>query len=261
MKKTNKKVFLSLLSFVGFSILLWIILLFNPSLSYANKTQFGMVTVYHNQVLDKGTEKVLNDVNEILKSSRLYDSNLNIQLCLNDDKFYPHINPFLLGQPVAFALFNKTIAKNGKYNFNKNSIEVQWKPNDELRKYNLTMTLAHEFTHNLQYNANRNYMIKTSFRKNNWKLEGYADYIARKFKNDGILQDKIDNYLIEENNIHKGLPASIDEFGIYWFYGNYKYALIVQYLMEEKNMKFNQICELNKDMNAIYSEMLEWRNK
>ncbi|MFA5432820.1 MAG: hypothetical protein WC929_04810 [Bacilli bacterium] len=260
MIKIIKKVLLGLISVAGSGILLWIILFINPSLSYANKTKFGMVTVYHNQALDSGTEKVLNDVTEILKSSSLYDSNLNIQLCLNDNKFYPHINPFLLGQPLAFALFNKTIAKNGKYNFNKNSIEVQWEPNGELRKYNMTWLLAHEFIHNMQQNADQIYMIKTTFRKNNWKLEGHSDYIARKFKNDGILKDKIDNYLIEENNIHKGLPASLDEFGIYWFYGNYKYALIVQYLMEEKNMNFNQICELDKDMNDIYSEMLEWRN-
>ncbi|MGM0641725.1 MAG: collagenase [Thermotogota bacterium] len=158
-------------------------------------------------------------------------------------------------------MFNKTIVKNGDLKFNENNIEVQWKQNSELRKYNLTKILAHEFTHNMQQNANLSYTIRTTFpAKNNWKLEGHADYIARKFKNDGMLKDKIDKYRIEESNVHKGLPATKDEIGIYWFYGYYKYALIVQYLTEEKKMNFNQICELDTNINEIYLEMLTWRN-
>lgn len=261
MSKTIKKVIITLLSVIGTICLLWIILLFNPGLSYTNQTQFDKVSVFHNQELDERTGTVLKDVIEILKTSSLYDANLNYQLCLNDNKIYPNIIPFLVGEPLAFSILDKTVAKNGDFKFNENIIEVHWKPNEELRKYNLTYLLAHELTHNLQNNANQKYKNKTTLRKINWKLEGHADYIARKFKNDGMLKDKIDKYLIEENNVHNGLPATKDEIGIYWFYGYYKYALIVQYLMEEKKMNFNQICELDTDINEIYLEMLSWRNK
>jgi hypothetical protein len=123
------------------------------------------------------------------------------------------------------------------------------------------MLLAHEFTHNLQKNANSNYYFRSTFPgKINWKLEGYADYIARGFKNDGKIKDKIEKYLIEENNEHNGLPAIKDEFGSYMTIGYYKYALIVQYLMEIKKMNFNQLCELDTNINELYSEMLKWRN-
>ena len=66
--------------------------------------------------------------------------------------------------------------------------------------------------------------------------------------------------MIEENKEHNGLPAIKDEVGTYLTQGNYKYALIVQYLMEIKKMNFNQICELDTNINEIYSEMLKWRN-
>ncbi len=244
---------------MGFSCVLWAVLFFNPRLSYANKTQIGQVTIFHNQDLDTGAEEVINNVIEILKSSELYDKNFKMQLCLNDDEIYPNLFP-VRGTPLAHARFNKTIIKNGEIRFNKNITEIRWEAKNELRKYNLTWLLAHEFTHNLEYNSNPGYMFRRP-QGSDWKLEGYADYIARGFKNDGKLKDKIEKYLIEENNIHNGLPASKDEVGSYLIYSNYKYALIVQYLMEIKKMNFNQVCELDKNINKIYSGMLEWRNK
>jgi hypothetical protein len=39
----------------------------------------------------------------------------------------------------------------------------------------------------------------------------------------------------------------------------YKYALLVQYLIEIKNMNFYEICELDTDISEIYSELIEWR--
>ena len=257
--KTIKKVIISLLSVLVICCLLWSVLFFNPNLLYANQTHFGKVTIFHNQKLDERTEVVIKDVIELLKSSELYDKNLNIQLCLNDNKIYPifHITH---GQPVAYSIFNKTIIKNGKIKFNENVAEVQWPGTNELRKYNLTMLLAHEFTHNLQRNANFFYVLRTGLGKINWKLEGNADYISRGFKNDGRLKDKIEKYLIEENNEHNGLPAIKDEFGSYLTKGYYKYALIVQYLIEIKKMNFNQICELDTNVHEIYSEMLDWKS-
>lgn len=259
MKNTIKKVILSLLAVIGISCLIWIILFSYPNLSYANKTKIGQVTIFHNQELDERTEVVLKNVIELLKSSELYDKNLHIQLCLNDNKLYPIFHP-TFGQPLAYSILNKTIIKNGKIKFNENVDEVQWAGTNELRKYNLTMLLAHEFTHNLQRNANYFYVLRTSLGKINWKLEGYADYIARGFKNDGRLKDKIEKYLKEENSEHNGLPAIKDEFGSYLTQGYYKYALIVQYLMDIKKMNFNQICELDTNIDEIYSEMLKWRN-
>lgn len=260
MIKTIKKVILSLLSVMGIGFFLWTVLFLNPNLSYTNETQFGKVTIFHNQELDEGTEVIIKDVIEILKSSELYDENLNIQLCLNDNRIYPNLYP-IFGTPIAFATFNKTIIKNGEIRFNENVAEIKWEANNELRKYNLTWLLAHEFTHNLQINASQNYVIRTALRKINWKLEGHADYIARGFKNDGRLKNKIEKYLIEEKKEHNGLPALKDEVGTYLTYGNYKYALIVQYLIEEEKMNFSEICKLETNFDELFSHMIKWSRK
>jgi|SRR6056297_2163407 len=256
MKKTIKKVILSLVAVIGISCLIWIVLFIYPNLSYTNQTQFDKVTIFHNQELDEKTEVIIKDVIEILKTSELYDENLNMQLCLNDDGIYPNLYP-IFSTPIAHAIFKKTIVKTGNFKFNENIIEVQWKPNSELRKYNLTWLLAHEFTHNLQYNANVNSILKNMF-SNNWKLEGHADYIARAFKNDGKLKEKIVKYLIVADRESNGFPPIKDEAGTYLTYSNYKYALVVQYLVEEKEMNVSEICKLETGFDELFSQMIEW---
>ncbi len=149
MLKIIKRVTLSLLSILGISLLIWTVFLLNPNLSYANETEFDNVTVFHNQNLEEQTETVIENALQIIKQSALFDEEVSIQLCLNDDKVYPNLHPFV-GHPLAYAIFNKTIIKNCTPKFDENLAEAQWAINDnELRKFDLTYLLAHEFTHNL----------------------------------------------------------------------------------------------------------------
>jgi len=261
MIKTIKKVILGSLSILGISTLIWTVFLLNPSLSYANQTKFDKVTVFHNQDLDSGTELVLKNAMEIIKRSALYDEQYHIELCLNDDTIYPNLHPFV-GGPLAYALFNKTIIKNCSPKFDKNLAEAQWEINEnELRKFDLTYLLAHEFTHNLQFHKNVNYVISTTLGNINWKLEGHAEYIARGFKQDGKLSSKIDKYLIEESNKHIGIPVFEIEDGTKQSLSYYKYALVVQYLLEIKKLDYNQICELETSLEEIFVEMVKWHEK
>lgn len=260
MLKIIKKVTLSLLSILGINLLLWTIFLLNPNLSYADKTSFDHVTVFHNQNLDKQTKTVIKNAMEIIENSALFNDKIKIQLCLSDDKIYPNLHPFS-GQPLAYAMFNKTILKNCEVKFNENLAEANSEiNNNQLRKYNLTWLLAHEFTHNLQYNTNSSYVIRNTLGKLNWKLEGHAEYIAREYKNDGKLLSKIKLYLIEENKEHVGIPVFEIEDGTKQSLLYFKYALVMQYLMEEKKMNFQEVCELEEDFDKSYKEMIEWSN-
>ncbi len=261
MVKTLKKVLLSSLSILGISFIFWIVLLLNPSLSYANKTTFDCITVYHNQDLEEQTESVIRNAVNIIRSSELFNEETLIELCLNDDKLYPYLKP-LVGGPTAYSMLDKTVFKNCKPKFNENVAEYQWKVNNyELRKFNLTWLLAHEFTHNLQYQNNRNYVIKSTLGKINWKLEGHAEYVSRAFKDDGILKSKIEKFLIEEKKEHPGLPVFELEDGTKQILSYYKYALITQYLMEEKELSFYQFCEHEVNVEKVYKEMIEWCRK
>lgn len=261
MLRTIKKVVLASISVLSISTLVWIVLLTNPTLSYAHKTQFNQVTVYHNNQLEKEVEATIKNAVEIIKDSEIYDDKFKIQFCLNDDKIYPHLHPTPGG--TAYAFLNKTIIFASKPNFEQNTTAFKWEMNNnELRKYNLTVLIAHEFMHNLQYNFDGIFHAKNSFGKINWKFEGHADYIARGFKNDGRLSEKIEFYLIEETNEHVGIPVFLLEDGTIQNLSYFKFALVIQYLMEQKNMNYQDICNLEQSIEEPYSEMIEWyKNK
>ncbi len=236
------------------------VFLLNPNLSYANQTQIDNVTIFHNQALEEGTELIVRNALARIKEAEIYDQHLSIQFCLNDDKVYPKLNPF--AGATAYAFLNKTVMYASTPSFKNNYTEFSWEINDyELRKWNLTCLLAHEFMHNVQHHHNPNYYIKSTLGSINWKFEGHAEYIARKFKNDGKLKIKIQKYLTEESQKHKGIPVfELDDDTIQSL-SYYKYALVSQYLMEEKNLNFDQLCELKIGLEDLYEEMIEWSEK
>ena len=257
MIKAVKKIVLSLVSVLGISSLIWTVFLLHPNLSYANKTQFDNITIYHNQELEEGTEGIVKNAMKIIRRSDIYDENLKIQLCLNDDKIYPNLYPFAGG--TAYAFWNKAVMYASKPSFKHNAAEFKWEINNyELRKYNLTTLLAHEFMHTVQHHFNSRYYNTSTLGSLNWKLEGHAEYIAREFKNDGLLKSKIALFLSEENKDHVGVPVFNLEDGTIQNLSYFKYSLVTQYLMEIKEMNFDQICELTLSFDQLYSEMIEW---
>lgn len=255
-----KKIVLGSLSILGISFLVWTFLLLNPNWMYSKSTSIENVIFYHNSDVEKEAKNTIKTALEIVSSSEIYDKENRIQLCMNDNSRYPHLHPFASG--TAYAFLNKTVMFASTPNFSQNTAEFKWEINDyELRKYNLTYLISHEFMHNTQYQYNKSYYNSTTFGKKNWKLEGHADYIARQFKNDGKLKIKIQKYLTEENKEHIGIPVFELEDGTIQNLSYFKYALIIQYLMEEKNLNFNQICELEIGLDDLFKEMMDWSKK
>jgi len=257
--KTIKQIFLGSISILVIGISIWIVLFLNPSLSYAKQTQIGNVTIFHNQNLETGAHTVIKKAAESVRKSELFDENLQIQLCLNDDKIYPNLQPFVK-YALAFAVLDKTIIKSCDVKFDENLAETKWPINNyEFRKFDLTYLLAHEFTHNLQYEAG--YMPLDPRVIIDWKLEGYADYIAREYVDDGKLRDRIEKYLSEENKEHVGLPVFDLEDDTKQILSYFKFSLVVQYLIEVKNLSFDQIYKLESSIEKPYLEMIEWSKK
>lgn len=259
MLKNIKKVILSSLSILGISTAIWILFILNPQWSYANKTQFDFVTIHHNQELEKDTEKVIMESIRLIKGSDLFHDDVSLDLCLNDDNIYPHLHP-LVGNPLGFSLLkNLVVIKNCKPSFNRNIVETEWAANEfEYRKFKLSWLLAHEFTHNLQFRNNPWYQIKSTMGNINWKLEGHAEYVSRAYKNDGKLKEKILQFLEEQQKEHTGFPVIELEDGTKQILSYFKYGLIVQYLLEQKKLNFNDISNTELSMEELYAEMLEW---
>ncbi len=258
MRKLLKKTILGSVSLLAISCFFWVLLILNPKLSYANATEYDVVTVFHNDALDGNTETVIKEAVELLKQSPLFHENITLQLCMNDDKVYPYLNP-LIGQPYAYAFLDKTVLMNCTVKFDENIAETQWAINEnEVRQFDLAYVLAHEFMHNLQFDARFGYVIKSTMGTRNWKLEGHADYIARAYKNDDKLKSRIDNFLVEETKEHVGLPVFDIGDGTMQVFSYFKYSLVVQYLMEEKGLTFDELCELSTSFDELYVEMLAW---
>ena len=211
---------------------------------------------YHYQ-LDDNTNNVIKNAISRIKKSELYYDEIQIQLCLNDDRLYPNLQPFV-NYALAYAVLDKTIVKDCEIKFNENRAETKWDVNNfEHRKFDLTYLLAHEFTHNLQFEAG--YMPFDPRVIVDWRLEGYADYIGREFSEDGKLLEKIDKYLSIQNNEYIGFPVFELEDVTKQIFSYYKYSLIVQYLIEIKKMNFDQIMKLDSKIDNYYSDMIEWR--
>lgn len=258
MFKTIKKIIFGSVSILTLSVLLWIVLALNPSLSYANNTQIDFVKVYHNEPLDKNMEGIVLEAISILKTSELYSDDITIQLCLNDDKLYPKLNP-LVGGPLAYAMLDKTVVKNCTINYTEKTVETNWAVNNhEFRKFNLPWLLAHEFTHNLQNHADFGYVFKTTLGNINWKLEGYAEYISRQFKEDGKLKERISKFLLEEQQEHVGVPVFELEDGSKQSFSYFKYAIVTQYLIEEEAMNYKLICEDERSLDELISLVIHW---
>lgn len=258
MLKTIKKVVFGSLSILTLSVLCWIILAINPSLSYANNTQIDFVNVYHNEPLHENMDDIILEAISILKTSELYSDDISIELCLNDDDLYPKLNP-IGGDPLAYAMLDKTVVKNCRINYEERTVETNWAINNhEFRKFNLPWLLAHEFTHNLQNHDDFGYVFKTTLGNINWKLEGYAEYISRQFKGDGKLTEKLSKFLIEEEKEHVGVPVFEIEDGTKQSFSYFKYAIIVQYLMEEEGLSYKQICEDDRSLDELFNTVKNW---
>ena len=258
MIKTIKKVLLSALSVLGVSVLIWVMVALNPNWVYAHETQVDFVTIHHNNDLEEGTVEVVNAAISIIEKSELYHEKIRLDLCLNDDSWYPRVNP-LVGKPLGYAMVDKTVLYACETNFKENLATTEWAINNyELRRFDLTYLIAHEFTHNLQNDFDFGYVFKSTFGKINWKLEGHADYVSRKFRDDGKLREKITRLLEEEHKEHTGLPVFDLEDGTKQILSYFKYSLMVQYLYEVENLSYDEICADQRSLNEVYDAMNDW---
>jgi len=259
MNKKIKKVLIGIFSIFGLNVIIYLSLVFSPGMLYGNATQVDFVRIYHDQALEEQTEQVVKDAIEILKKSDLYHADIAINLCLNDGSIYPKLMGNIVGG-TAFALSNITTINHSRAKFNENVAEFQWEINkNELRQFNLTKLIAHEFTHNLQYDAYAGWVVKNAFGRINWKLEGHAEYVAREYKKDGLLKEKIDFLLAETKRPHTGIPVFKLEDGTIQNFDYYKYAVVVQYLLEVEKLEIKEVLDDGRTLDQVYKKMIDWR--
>ena len=251
MKKAFKKWTFRLIVTGLFLIGLLVLFMLNPIILYANKTVLGNYSIYHNKPLGKAFQRRLEQSNEIIKSSELYDSNLNIDICLKDGSKYPKLIETVLGRDILLSFYNKIVFCSDIINYENNYIQV------DKHKWNLTQMLAHVETHCLEFNKYGLWQSNPIGRHPNWKWEGYPEYISRQNYGKQTLQKDIETLLqVEQINNSNGwmmLPDSTETLITY-----YKYKLLIQFCIEIKKMSFVQILKDTSREESVRQQMINW---
>ncbi|TAF46521.1 MAG: hypothetical protein EAZ51_04825 [Sphingobacteriales bacterium] len=232
------------------STLLFVIIL-NPAFVYANKTTYKNFTIYHHSKLNPLLISYVNKATELLKTSELYRHDIKLDICLNEGSVYPSIVSGIAGQGFAFGFYNKVVLL-GKMNCHNNTVEING------YNWNLTQLLAHEITHCLQFNNLGFWHSNPIAAIDNWKWEGYAEYVARQEPNQKDVYNNL-HYLNENNFKSWGITLQDNSIAPAEYFN---YWVMVQYCMNIKHMPYKQLLNNTTNENTIKHEMMTWyKNK
>lgn len=253
MKKQFKKWTFRLSFTLLFLIALLVTFMLNPMLLYANKTEIGNYSIYHNQPLNPELAVKLEQSINIIKASELYDPSLKMDICIKDGSKYPGLIEKVLGRDVLTSFYNKIVFTGDEYQLDKNYIQFYE------HKWNLTEMLAHVQIHCLQFNKYGLWKSNPIGKHPEWKWEGYPEYVARKNAHPEDLQSGIRAFLMTKADYDRGwmpLPDSTETLVHY-----FKYRLLIQYGMEVRKMSFDDLLRDTTSEETMKLQMMNWYNK
>jgi hypothetical protein len=236
MRRQIKKWTLFLVGVVFLAVGFLLTVILNPTLTYTKKTTYNNFVIYHNENLDPQLTVALDDATNTLKTSEFYNSDLNLDICLNDGSIYPKIIEAIRGAAFSWGFYDKVVMQ-GKMNCRENFTELNG------YKWNLTQLLAHEMTHCLQFDKLGFWKSNPIAKISDWKWEGYAEYISRQNASQKNLVKNIDR--LEQD----GTIAPI---------GYYNAWILVQYCLEIKQMTYQQLLDDQTSESDMKNEMMNW---
>jgi hypothetical protein len=260
MKKIIKRIFkITLLSLLA-AILTIVTIVFFPQHLFANKLNYKNFTVCSNNKIDNDIKTILNNAMTLVEKSELYDSNYKYNIILCHNTLYNKIDDILAGAgPAATPRGNNILIKVRIDSKSGLAFPTFHKACEE----NLTRLLAHEMTHCLQSNKYGILKFNPFRHPEFWKLEGYPEYVARKAEllNRGYsLISEIDKYIDLENKATDIWISPIDDDGCEVPNYYYKGMLMIEYLIDIKHLSYDQILKDTTSENAVYQEMIKWKD-
>lgn len=257
-KKVKRVAYSLLISVLVFVLALATIVLY-PQPLFANKMTYRQFNVYSNEKIGVEIKPVLDNAVSLVKSSELYDSTYKVDVFLGYDSFFNKIDDKVFGYgPTARTIDNNLVFKVA-VNASKNLVyPIFHKPCEQQFSY----VVAHEMVHCFQ--AHKYGMLKFSPVKHPemWKLEGYPEYVAREdmLASDDKLKKKIKRFL-DLNRSQTRSWISSEEEGCEVPEVYCKGRLMTTYLINVKQLTYDQILEDKRSEEEIYAEMIEWATK
>lgn len=250
MAKQFKKWMLRLTATVLLCTGMLVIIVMNPLLTYAEKTEGSHVTIFHHKPLDPYLKTRLQQADEFLRKSEIYHANMHVDLCLNDGSVYPKIMKALRGPAFAWGFFNKVVMQ-GNANWKENHVELNG------YKWDLAQLLAHEMTHCMQFRHAGFWNSNPAANIPLWKWEGYAEYVSRQTAEQ---KDLIKNLERLEKADSRSWDIRFDD-GTMAPREYYEYWNLVQFCLDIKKMRYDVWMADTTAADLISSEMKDWYKK
>ena len=253
----KKRLFKIIFRSLGLFLLLvsgFVALMLNPQMLYAKKTSYKQATVYYQDLYPSSFDQSLEQAFELTRKSELCDTSFRFHIFMNDGRSVSPILKKLLGDAFAWGYYNNVVLS-GKMDAANQFIELNG------RQRHLTRTLAHEMIHDLQ--ARRFGLFHSRPLKNIplWKWEGYPEYIAYRSSvkdEKKILLDNITRLVSLGDGSWSPVEIDIDEGKSFAGLDYFRWWLMIKYLVDIRQMRYECILEEDIKYNAVLAGMLSW---
>lgn len=232
--------------YIGFYIIIilaaiFIIFIIFPNLSlYRHHVSYKQFNVYANTKINDTIYRILDDVEEKLKASEIYNDDLSYKIFISSG-----FKPYSIFCPSLKDAFAATYPIINNIFISKTEIEnnlVQRNASEDNER-SLSSVITHEVTHKLIEN---NIGIKANKRLEVWKKEGYCEYIS---------VESTLNLKAGIKKVYKGSNSFSPAFSYL------KYRILVTYLMDVKGHSFQSLVETKFDTSQLEKELLNYINK
>lgn len=246
MKRFLKRCILTLIAGLALCLLPLVLIVLNPSFLYANQTQVGQLTIYHQGELDPAVFPILDQSMQIVQQSSLNDASVEIDFCMVEDSYYPRLINRILGPARAISFLDKVVIMQ----------PVNYKGNYSLfnqHRWKLDQLFAHELVHCYQVV----HFGIPAVGKILWKREGHAEYVSRQDVSRNDLKLRIQDYLDIKNQDSSATWMEY-EGGMGAVVSYHHYMIVIQYLMEVKGWSMEEILADAQSLDVLSEEMLDW---
>lgn len=260
MKKTIKRILAGTLLTVIITVSGLLTIIIFPEPLFAKKLEHGQFKVYSNNKINKDVEIILDNAVNLVKRSELYDPTYTYDIFLSYNSLFNKIDDKFLGHgPTARATDNNVIIK----------VDIDSKRNLAFPTFyenceaNLTYIIAHEMIHCLQEYKYGKLKFNPFRHPENWKLEGYPEYISRQTKlsdKDYDLINEIERYIDLESKL-TDIWITVEEGGCKTPKYYYKSRLMTEYLMDIKHFSYDKILTDTISEDRTYAEMIKWKDE
>lgn len=250
MKKRVKKWSLRISVFLLIVIGTFVGVVLNPGLLYANQSQFGHFTIYHSSPLPAELPLLLEEVDEIVQESELYDSEWTVDICLNDGSYYPGLIRLVHSRGFAYGFYNKIVLTS----------EIDCARNQAVLngyRWNLVQLLAHEMVHTLEFHKYGFWGSNPIAGHPNWKWEGYPEYISRQAADQTDLKSNFRRWQMDQSEADGDWGVEFED-GTMAPPEYYMDWMLVHYCMEVKGMSFEALLSDPTSRAEIQAEFEAW---